>query len=48
MLEETDGIAAAVVSHVDGTAVVTMEAPIADAALEQLITDNGYKVLSID
>ena len=48
LLEETDGISAAVVSHVDGTAVVTMDAPVANAVLEQLITDNGYKVLSID
>ena len=47
LLEETDGVAAAAVSHVDGTAVVTLSAPVENSVLEQLITANGYKVLSI-
>ena len=47
LLEETDGVAAAVVSHVDGTAVVTLSAPVENSVLEQLITANGYQVVSI-
>ena len=47
LLEETPGVATAVVSHTAGTAVITLQSPIDDAVFEQLITDHGYKVLSI-
>jgi Cu2+-exporting ATPase len=47
LLEETKGVTSAVVSHTDGTAVVTMDAPIADETLIHLITENGYRVIDI-
>ena len=47
ILEETAGITEAIVSHKDGTAVISLSAPIADADLAKLITDNGYKVTDI-
>ena len=47
LLEDTAGVSCAVVSHVEGTAVVTLDAPVEDAVFAQLITDNGYKVLGI-
>ena len=47
LLEETKGISSAVVSHTEGTAVITMESPIADDVIVKLITDNGYKVTEI-
>ena len=48
VLEETEGVTEAVVSHSDGTAVITMENPISDDVLTEIITDNGYKVIKID
>ena len=47
LLEGTDGVATAVVSHTEGTAVITLTSPVADEVLAKLITDNGYKVLEI-
>ena len=47
LLEETKGISSATVSHTEGTAVITMDSPIADDVLIKLITDNGYKVTKI-
>ena len=47
ILEETAGVTEAIVSHKEGTAIVSLSAPIADAALTKLITDNGYKVTDI-
>ena len=47
LLEEISGVVSAVVSHTAGTAVVTLNSPIDDAVFEQLITDNGYKVIAI-
>ena len=47
VLEELDGVAEALVSHTDGTARLTLSAPIADEVLAKMITDNGYKVLGI-
>ena len=47
LLEETAGVASAHVSHTDGTAIVTLNTPVADDVFEKLITDNGYKFLSI-
>ena len=47
ILEETKGISSAMVSHTEGTAVISMTAPIEDELLIKLITDNGYKVIGI-
>ena len=47
ILEETENVTEAIVSHKDGTAIVCMSAPIADETLKKLITDNGYKVTDI-
>ncbi len=47
ILEETNGVSSAVVSHTEGTAVITMNAPVSDEALTKLINDNGYTVTEI-
>lgn len=47
ILEETAGVTEAIVSHKDGTAIVSLSAPVEDSALVKLITDNGYKVTDI-
>ena len=47
ILEETSGISSAVVSHTDGTAIVTMNAPVSDDILTKVIVDNGYQVIEI-
>ena len=47
ILEELDGIASAVVSHVEGTAVITMTNNVSDAAIKSVITENGYTVTYI-
>lgn len=46
-LEEIDGVTEAVVSHTDGTAVVSMGNLVSDQVLAKVITDNGYKVIEI-
>ena len=46
-LEANEAIANAVVSHETGTAVVTLAAEISDEALAQIVTDAGYKVVSV-
>ena len=38
---------AAEVSHVEGTAVVTLNTPISDEDLKKVIEDQDYKVLEI-
>ena len=48
VLEELPGVSEAVVSHKDGTAIVKLSAPVADDVLGKVITDNGYKVISIN
>ena len=48
ILEETAGVTEAIVSHKDGTAIISMSSPISDDTLTKLITDNGYKVTSIN
>jgi Cu2+-exporting ATPase len=40
-------VAEASVSHKKGTAVVTLSAPVEDAALTKIIEDQGYTVLGI-
>ena len=47
VLEELDGVTEAIVSHTEGTAVVSMEKAISDEVLAKVITDNGYKVIEI-
>ena len=47
ILEETDGVDSAVVSHTEGTAVVTLSSPVSDEVFKKLITDNGYEVTEI-
>ena len=46
-LEALDGVTEAVVSHTSGTAVVTINAPVADEVLKKAIEDQGYPVLEI-
>ena len=47
-LEAIDGVASAEVSHVSGTAVVTLDKTVEDAVLRKAVEDKDYKVLSID
>ena len=44
-LEAIPGVTAAMVSHKTGTAVVTLAAPVDDAALKAAIEAEGYRVL---
>ena len=44
-LEELPGVVAAEVSHENGTAVVTMSAPVDDATLKKAVEDQGYQVV---
>ncbi len=47
VLEELSEVTSADVSHKKGTAVVSLGADISDEALAKVITDNGYKVISV-
>jgi Cu2+-exporting ATPase len=47
VLEETEGVTEAIVSHTEGTAVVKMTSEISNEALTKVITDNGYTVTEI-
>ncbi len=47
ILEETDGVLSAQVSHTAGTAIVTTDSSVSDDVFLKLITDNGYKVIEI-
>ena len=47
ILEEIQGVSSAVVSHVEGTAVVTMSSPVSDDVLKDVIVENGYEVTDI-
>ncbi len=47
-LEAIDGVAGAEVSHVSGTAVVTLNKAVEDSILRKAVEDKDYKVLSID
>ena len=47
-LEALDAVASAEVSHVAGTAVVTLAAPAEDAVLKSAVEAQGYDVLSIE
>ena len=46
-LEAIAGVSAAAVSHENGTAVVTLSAPVEDAALKKAVEDKGYTVTEI-
>ena len=46
-LEALEGVAAAEVSHEAGTAIVSMSAEVADAALKEAVEAKDYKVLGI-
>ena len=48
VIEEIDGVAAAVVSHKEGNAVVTLEKDIDVSVLKKTVEDAGYKVLSVE
>lgn len=47
-LEALDGVASAEVSHEAGTAVVSMQAEVADAVLKEAVEAKDYKVLGIE
>jgi len=47
VLEALPEVAEAQVSHKEGTAVLTLNAPIDDAQLKKVIEDQDYKVISI-
>jgi Cu2+-exporting ATPase len=47
-LEALDGVTSAEVSHEAGTAVVSMSAEVADAALREAVEAKDYKVLGIE
>ena len=47
-LEALDGVAAAEVSHVAGTAVVTLSATLADDVLKNAVEAQDYQVLGIE
>ncbi len=44
-LEALDGVASAVVSHKDGTAVITLQKDVPEDTLKQAVESEGYKVL---
>lgn len=48
VLEELPGVREAIVSHKDGSAVVKLSEQVCDEALTRVITENGYKVISIN
>lgn len=47
VLEAIQGVSAAEVDYMAGTALVTLSAPVADSVFEQVITDNDYKLTGI-
>lgn len=47
VLEELEEVSEALVSHKDGTAILTLKAPVSDEKLTKLITDNGYKIIEV-
>ena len=46
-LEAIDGVSGAEVSHVNGTAVVTLAKEVSNDALKQAVEGEGYKVIDI-
>jgi len=47
VLEALEQVDEAVVSHVEGTAIVTLNAEIADSELKRVIEEQDYKVIEI-
>ena len=47
-LEAIDGVASAVASHTEGTAVVELSAPVSDDLLKAAVEEEDYAVLSIE
>ena len=47
ILEETEGVSSAVVSHTEGTAVITTSSAVSDDTITKVIVDNGYQVIEI-
>lgn len=47
-LEELTGVTSAVVSHKDGTAVVTCDAQVTDDTLKNAVNEQGYEVISVN
>ena len=47
-LEAIEGVASAQVSHNDGSAIVTLSAPVSDETLKSAVEAQDYKVLSIN
>ncbi len=47
-LEALDGVQSAVVSHKEGTAVVTLSAPVDAQTLRKAVEEQGYHVVAID
>ena len=47
VLEALPEVAEAVVSHEEGTAVVTLAAEVSDDVLKKAVEDQDYKVISI-
>ena len=47
-LLKIDGVSNAVVSHVAGTAVVTLEKDVDNAVLKEAVEDRDYEVLGIE
>lgn len=47
-LSAVDGVTEADVSHEKGRAVVTLSKDVADDVLSKTVTDQGYKVLSVE
>ncbi len=48
VLEALEGVSAAEVSHETGTALVTLEAEVANDILAETVTAQGYKVISVE
>ncbi len=48
ILEALDGVSEALVSHENGTAVLTLSAPVSDEALTEAVAAQDYKVLGIE
>ena len=46
-LEGIEGVASAVVSHENGTAVVTLSSEVSDETLKSAIVQQGYPVIEI-
>jgi Cu2+-exporting ATPase len=46
-IESVPGVDSAAVSHEKGSAIVTLNAQVEDAALKKVVEDQDYKVLEI-